>query len=128
MDVTTVVELLQHEHPGRPIIQLPAANPTEILCELTSAAENPGHGVAIAVVDRSVAHYHRHTRELYTILSGSARVWIDGAAHDIDQGETVSIEAGRVHWVEADAVCLRVDSWPAWTPEDHILVSTDRPR
>lgn len=59
--------------------------------------------------------------EVYYILAGAGRVWIDDDAAGIETGSVIGVPPGATQWVEnhgavaLEFLCL-VD--PAWRPED----------
>ena len=120
-----IVAELAQEHPGANVVRLPPGAPTEIVCELHTAAESPEYGRAIAVIEKSAAHFHRRTHETYRVLKGSGILHLDETKLPLSPGDVADIEPGRVHWVEGEEVWLVVESRPAWTPEDHIIVEPD---
>jgi len=81
-------------------------------------------GFAIAVIERSVPHFHLHTREVYRILSGTLYLACAGKGHVLREGETITITPGQIHFARAaeKPVWLEVESVPAWSSEDHFVL------
>jgi mannose-6-phosphate isomerase-like protein (cupin superfamily) len=73
----------------------------------------------------SLKHFHPEAEESYYILSGAARIVIDGETCLLTPGQAVAITPGMVHQIFNDrpeqlrflAVCA-----PAWTPDISVFV------
>ena len=76
---------------------------------------------AVAVIDRSQAHFHLRTRETYRVLRGTLYVACAGVGYVLNEQETFTIEPGNIHYARAadTPVWIEVKSTPAWSPEDH---------
>ena len=44
-------------------------------------------------------HQHPQTEEIYYILEGCGRMWIEGEAHDVGPGDAIAIPPGRTHQI-----------------------------
>ena len=61
---------------------------------------NPGHGM----------NYHSHERrnEVWTVVSGSGRVVIDGVSREVSAGDVIDIPIGCKHTVYASSTGLQI--------------------
>ena len=124
-----ILACLREEFPGKNIVCIPNEDhPEEIVVEL-DAINNGLTGLAVAVIWDSAAHYHNQMTEVYQVEDGRLMLYVSkdgrGTVHQPMTGESQTIEPGTLHWVEAAGVCVRVESTPPWTPEDHILGSKE---
>ena len=120
MNVSSIVEELKQKYPGKNIVLNPPVEPSEIICEIEPASENPERSVAIAVIDETVEHYHRNTKEIYEVLKGKLKVVKDGAEYELHEGESMVIEPGEKHSAEGHETWIKVTSYPGWSIKDHI--------
>ena len=129
-----MIQNLAHEYPGKKIIRLPDKNPQEVICEV-AAAPDGSWSVAVALIVKSLPHYHDETCEAYRVLKGAVRI-IDGAQtrhgkilmpqlfprnHE-ELGGIEYIWPGRVHCAWAVGrwpAKVLVLATPAWSPKDH---------
>jgi mannose-6-phosphate isomerase-like protein (cupin superfamily) len=81
-------------------------------------------GFAVAVIDRSQPHFHLRMRETYRVLRGTLYVANAGVGHVLNEGETITIEPGGIHYARAAGtpVWIEVTSVPPWSPEDHFVL------
>src|SRR5690349_11957113 len=56
---------------------------------------------AIAVVERSLPHFHLKTREVYRLLRGCLSVASQDRGHVLQKGDTIVIEPGQIHSARA---------------------------
>jgi mannose-6-phosphate isomerase-like protein (cupin superfamily) len=42
-------------------------------------------------------HIHDQEHEIFTIVSGTLRIWVDGKAHDLTPGASLTVEKGQRH-------------------------------
>lgn len=123
-----VVPKLAHRFPGKPIICIPEKNTTEVICEVCRAT-NGAISMAMAVIGRSEPHKHNRTTEVYAVEQGRLYVYLNGVRYVLEAGkDPLVIEPGVVHWAESREAWVWVICTPAWTPEDHILVTETRPK
>lgn len=100
--------------------------PNDTVYEIVTS--NDGLGWSLAVIDIGKggdAHYHLHTAETYTVLSGTIEVLVDGQAIILRAGETFKVPLNTVHSAHStsDAPArVLVSCIPGWTPEDHHVV------
>ena len=124
MNVPAVIKELEEKYPGHTIIKNDESMPTEIICETEPGTEHPEYSIAIAVIDKSIRHYHTVATETYKVLRGTLRVYInDEDDIVVQEGETLVIHPGQLHWATGDETWIECESRPAWTREDHILAA-----
>jgi mannose-6-phosphate isomerase-like protein (cupin superfamily) len=123
MNVAKVRLELQTKYPGKKIICLPENNPSEIICEIEPAGEHPDYSIAISVIDKTASHYHQKTTENYEIISGALTLIIEGQKHKMKTGEVLIIKPGQIHSAVGNQTWIKCTARPAWTPQDHILIS-----
>lgn len=125
MNVQKVIEELKNQYPGKNIILNNPDNPTEIICELEPASENPERSVAIAVMDENMKHFHRMARETYEVIKGNLEMTKSGKTYFLSPGEKLVIEPEEYHIAKGKETWVKVTSEPAWTPEDQYLVDSN---
>lgn len=81
-------------------------------------------GFAVAVIEKSLPHFHLNMREVYRVLRGTLYVACGGQGHVLGEGETIAIEPGQVHFARAagDPAWIEVESVPPWSQEDHFIM------
>lgn len=81
-------------------------------------------GFAVAVIDRSLPHFHLRMRETYRVLKGTLYVGYAGMGYVLNQDETITIEPGRIHYARAadEPAWIEVNSVPPWSPGDHFIL------
>ena len=135
MNTDQFISQLQALYPGKPIFKNDDNNPTEILCELDPTSDHPDYSVAIAVIDRSIPHYHQHTEELYEVLTGQLTLYtchpelVSGSQlkyqkHILHPGDSYTIKPGTYHFAEGQETWIKATSHPGWTTNDHHLIIT----
>jgi mannose-6-phosphate isomerase-like protein (cupin superfamily) len=123
MDAKAIVTELEKTYPGKLIKQLPADNPTEIVCEFDPRDQHPDFSIAVAIIDRSAPHFHNHTTEIYHILKGTLTMHVDGEEFQMFEGQEYTVQPGKIHWASGDAVWVEVYCNPGYSPDDHHLVN-----
>lgn len=122
MNAERIVAEFKEQFPGKNILQLPAENPSEIICEYEPTTDHPEYSVAVAAIDSSYPHVHRKSIETYEVARGEVTLFVGKESFDMIEGESYVIQPGIVHWATAKEAVVKVTSNPGWTPEDHILV------
>jgi mannose-6-phosphate isomerase-like protein (cupin superfamily) len=81
-------------------------------------------GFAVAVIDRSVPHFHLRMQELYRVLRGTLHVACGGQGYVLRAGESLVIPPGQVHFARAagDPSWIEVVTDPPWSAEDHFIL------
>ena len=80
---------------------------------------------AVAVIDRSQAHFHLKTKEVYEVLrGGTLYVACGGSGHVLRKGDKVTIEPGQIHFARAvgEPVWIGVTTVPPWSADDHFVL------
>lgn len=121
MNSKKIIEELKKKYPSKKIIKNDEDNPTEILCEVDPSVNHPEYSLAVAVINKSLPHVHKKSKETYKVTKGRLILFIDAKSHELHEGEELVIEPGQIHWAEGDETWIECYSEPGWTFEDHIL-------
>lgn len=102
----------------------------EIVYELIGAAAGGSRAYSLAQIvlppgRASLKHFHPTAEESYYILSGVARMVIDGDTKILSPGDGVAVPPQKIHQIFNDgdgdltfmAVCV-----PAWTPDNSVYL------
>lgn len=116
MNKVEIINKLKELYPKANIVLDDEKNPTEIIAETDSSK-----GIAVAVIDKSIAHHHNYTKERYVIQRGSFDLFVDGIKHELNEGDVFDIEPGQVHWAIGSQTWVEIIATPPWSIEDHIL-------
>jgi mannose-6-phosphate isomerase-like protein (cupin superfamily) len=117
MDAKKLIKELEEKYPGKKIL----AGEGEIVCEIDPAI-NPGdRGIAVAVIDRSIPHYHKKTVETYRVIKGGLTVFKNGKAYELRPGDELTVNPGEIHYAVGDEAWVEVVSVPGWLVTDHFL-------
>src|SRR3989344_2701581 len=119
MDIQKVTKELKDLYPNRNIIINDPDNPTEVVCEVEPASWNPDKSIAIAVIDSTVSHLHRQSRETYEVIKGVLEMDRGGNKYILTQGQSLTIEPTERHTAKGKETWVKVTSVPGWKPEDH---------
>lgn len=81
-------------------------------------------GFAVAIIERSLPHFHHKTREVYRVLRGTLYVAYEGKGHVLRKGDSIAIEPGQIHFARAagEPVWIEVESAPPWSADDHFVL------
>ena len=81
-------------------------------------------GFAVAVIERSLPHFHLRTREVYRVLRGILYVACGGRGHVLQKEDTIVIEPPQIHFARAagEPVWIEVESVPPYTADDHFIL------
>lgn len=126
MNKQSILSQLKEQYPGKKILSLPEDNPTEFLCEIEPTSDHPEYSVAIAIIDKSSPHVHHQTTETYKVIKGKLTVYKNDQSFELNEGSTLVITPGEVHWAQGDETWVECLSEPGWTSEDHILITEDK--
>jgi mannose-6-phosphate isomerase-like protein (cupin superfamily) len=79
---------------------------------------------AVAVIERSLPHFHLKTREVYRVLRGALCVARAGQGHVLQKGDAIAIEPGQIHSARAvgEPAWIEVESEPPWSATDHFVL------
>ena len=91
MDVVNLAE-------AEPFTTMDGSEIRELLAHRNSGIRNQSLAEArVAPGATTAAHYHPNTEEIYYILAGTGRMWIDDEERDVKAGDAISIPPGKVH-------------------------------
>jgi len=122
MNLEKIIQKLSKKYPGKDIFNNNEERPTEIICEIDPTINHPEYSIAIAIIDKSIPHYHKKITEVYELLKGSLVINIDGQDYKLQQGDKLTIEPGKHHFAIGNETWVKVYSESGWTLEDHILI------
>ena len=98
----------------------------EILAPRNSSIKNQSLAEArIAPGQTTEEHYHLHSEEIYYILRGKGRMWLENDSREIRAGDGIAIPPGTRHKIENSSqgpMVLLCCCAPAYTHEDTILI------
>jgi mannose-6-phosphate isomerase-like protein (cupin superfamily) len=94
-----------------------AADKREMVAEISDK-------FAVAVIERSMAHFHLKTKEVYRLIRGTLCVARAGKGHVLQVGETIEIEPGQIHYARAvgEPAWVEVETEPPWSVDDHFIL------
>lgn len=119
MNITNVIEELKKKYPGKKILLNNRQNCTEILCEIEPTVAHPGRSVAIAIIDKTIAHYHDTSEETYKVLKGVLSLIVNKEKLVLNEGQSFVIKPGSIHEAKGDETWVQVTSKPGWKQKDH---------
>jgi mannose-6-phosphate isomerase-like protein (cupin superfamily) len=122
MNTTKIIKELKTKYPGKFILKNNEKNPTEIICEIEPTQDHPDYSIAIAVIDKSILHFHKKTIEEYEVLKGTLTLFVGSKKIILNEGEKYTIPLNTIHHAEGHKTWIKTTSRPGWTKEDHILV------
>jgi len=122
MDSKRAIEELKKKYPGKKIIKNDEGNPTEILCEIEPSSEHSEYSMAVSIIDKSIPHSHKKTKETYKVIKGTLKVYKDDKEFILNEGDELVINPGETHWAKGNETWVECYSEPGWIFEDHILV------
>lgn len=110
----TRAELLK-EYPGCNVKI--AADQCEMVAEISD-------GFAVAVIERSAAHFHQQMKEVYRVLRGTLYVACGGQGYVLRKGDEIVIEPRQIHFARSagEPAWIEVESAPPWSPDDHFVL------
>lgn len=87
---------------------------------ILTAADGGPCSVHVTTIRDSVRHHHRHTTEVYYILSGTGKMELNGEWVTITPGSVVRIDADTRHRLvsDGDAVTTLVMAFPPFRDDD----------
>lgn len=121
MDAKRVISELKQKYPGKAIFPNDKENPTEIICEVEPASEHPDWSLAVAVIDKSVQHFHLKTTEEYTVTKGELVITVDGEEYNLSEGQSYVIRPPQHHFANGNETWVECKSTPGWRFDDHIV-------
>lgn len=121
MNVSKVISQLSKKYPNKKIIKNNEKNPTEILCEIDPSTDHPEYSLVVSVLDKSVLHIHRKTKEQYKVLKGILTIYKNNKKFMLKKEDTITVNPGEVHFAIGHETWFECYSEPGWTVDDHIL-------
>ena len=98
----------------------------EILAPRNSSIRNQSLAEAkLAPGQITEEHYHPHSEEIYYILRGRGKMWLENDSREVKAGDGIAIPPGKRHKIENTgeaSLVLLCCCAPAYTHEDTILV------
>jgi len=89
---------------------------------IIKSCDQRGFNLHITEIQDSIAHYHRHCTEVYTILEGTGILHCDGEALEVRPGSVVVIPPLVRHRLVSNQkghpVKVHIVGLPAWQAED----------
>jgi len=79
---------------------------------------------AVAVIKRSIPHFHLKTKEIYRLTRGTLCVARASQGHVLQVGESIVIEPGQIHYARAigEPAWVEVETDPPWPATDHFII------
>ena len=121
MNYKKVIEILKQKYPGKKIIKNDEKNPTEIVCEIDPTEDHKDHSVVIAVIDRSIPHYHKITTEIYEVIKGELTIFKNNQKHKLKTGDKLTILPNEIHYAVGQETWVKTTGRPGWVLSDHII-------
>ena len=98
----------------------------EIIAPRNSSIKNQSLAEAtIAPGQTTEEHYHTHAEEIYYILRGEGKMWLEGDSREVQAGDGIAILPGKRHKIENTGkvpLVLLCCCAPAYFQEDTTLV------
>ncbi len=89
---------------------------------LITSSDQLGFNLHITEIEDSIAHYHRHSTEVYTILEGSGTIELDAKPVAVGPGSVVVIPPYVRHRLKSlepgRPVRVHIVGFPAWQVDD----------
>jgi len=120
-DLRVVIEELKKKHPKSNIVFNKNKDGviSEIICEII---QSPDFSKAVAVINKSLLHYHKTLTETYLVTKGILNVEVENKEFTVKVGESVTFYPYQKHRTSGNATWIEVYSQPGWRLQDHILV------
>ncbi|MHC4872853.1 MAG: cupin domain-containing protein [Planctomycetota bacterium] len=71
----------------------------------------------VEISGKSEKHYHKNMTEIYYILKGQGKMYLDDDEREVKPGSVIMIKAGCRHQLEGDFTIINVPV-PAFNPDD----------
>jgi len=123
MNHKKVIEILKQKYPGKKIIKKDKNSPTEIVCEIDPTENHKDYSIVIAVIDRSIPHYHKITTEIYEVIKGELTIYKNNKEHKLKPGDKLTILPNEIHYAIGAETLVKTTGRPGWTISDHIIIS-----
>ncbi len=110
----------------KPFVTKDSSEIREILSPQNSSIRNQSLAEAkVAPGQTTEEHYHIQTEEIYYILRGRGKMWVESESRDVKAGNGIVMLPGKKHKIENTGTCELVFLCccaPAYTHEDTLLV------
>lgn len=116
-------------HVARPMIEEKRWGNARILdfSRSTAGVEVTTSKITILAGKHTSYHFHRHTKEIWSVLSGSGEYRMDGKVYSIATGDTLTVSSGAKHALRAitslELIIIELVALP--NIEDYVRVSPD---
>jgi mannose-6-phosphate isomerase-like protein (cupin superfamily) len=121
MNIPNVIEELKKKYPGKKIFLNNRQNCTEILCEVEPTGAHTTYSEAVSVIDKTDAHFHDKTTEIYKVIKGVLTLIVDGRKFVLNDGQSLTISPGQVHEAIGNETWIKCSAKPGWKKSDHHL-------
>ncbi len=101
--------------------------PAEIVYEITTLKNELPFGIAIADIMQSVPHFHKVTRETYTVVQGEIEVSLGSDRHRLTPGDAIQIPPNVVHSARSlgsSPARITVTTIPEFSPDDYYALAS----
>lgn len=103
-----------------------ASETREILTPRNSSVRSQSLAeIKVAPGKTTEEHFHIRTEEIYYLLRGRGRMWVENESRDVKAGDGIAIPSGKRHKIEntgsRNLIFLCCCS-PARTPEDTVFI------
>lgn len=116
-------------HVARPMIEEKRWGNARILdfSRSTAGVEVTTSKITILAGKHTSYHFHRHTKEIWSVLSGSGEYRMNGKVYSIAAGDTITVSSGAKHALRAitslELIVIELVALP--NIEDYVRVSPD---
>lgn len=108
-----------------PFITKDASEIREILAPRNSSIRNQSLAEATVAPGQTTGeHYHLRSEEIYYILQGKGRIWLEDDSKEVRAGDGIAIPPGKRHKIENISkmpLVILCCCAPAYTHEDTML-------
>ena len=126
MNKKKILNELRKKYPKANIVLNDQQNPTEIICEIEPTSKHSDYDIAIAVIDKSIPHYHKKTTEEYEVIKGKLVLTVGNKKIILKKGDKFVIKPNTIHFGKGQETWVKTTSKPGWTQEDHLLIPPQR--
>ncbi len=102
--------------------------PAEVVYEITTKKNGLPFGIAVADIQQSQPHFHKHTIETYTLVQGDIEVILGTERRKLHVGEVLQIPPGKIHSARSlgeTPARITVTTIPEFSPDDYYPVSDE---
>ncbi len=102
--------------------------PAEVVYEITTKKNGLPFGIAVADIQQSQPHFHKHTIETYTVVQGDIEVTLGTEQRILHVGDAIQILPGVIHSARSlgeTPARITVTTIPEFSPDDYLPVSDE---